>query len=435
MKRIMFLFAFLLIGLSIQSCREMGSDPWDDGNGDPKDTTNTQNMPIEKLIGTKWRLVSIEHNESRTKQAIPANENYTLTFLSQTSVSGEINCNNFGGNLSISNNGYFNVSNLISTEAFCFTDIYSADFRYGLTSSFNYFATEKELRIKYRPDLPVDKNMWSVLVFAPVEKNNGNDDSIAIRITPLEGKVYTLFSFEDAGLKEELKDAQNCKIQFFPKVGGKGVANIHADCNTGFGDLTFSQDYKEIKLSNIVLTKIACPNQNTADRFVEFLRNTAYYEYSDYGNTLTIWSSVNTFAESKMVLKVAQDEPSDMFIDIMQTPQTGVPAGNYYSFKITDLRSDGQNIIFKYSYNGKTADYQIMGYSSFEFSKSDPPQVNIDLVTNGSMNPSSQITQGQATLLLDAIRARILIASPGKTQMLINLRWQGIPIGQLEVTL
>lgn len=433
MKRIMFLFAFLLIGLSIQSCREMGSDPWDN-DGDPKDTNNRP-ITIEKLVGTKWRLVSIEHNESGTKQAIPASENYTLSFLSQTSVRGEINCNNFGGNLSIANNGYFNVSNLISTEAYCFTDIYSADFRNGLTSAFNYFATEKELRIKYGPDLPVNKNMWSVLVFAPVKINNGNDDSIAIRVTPLEGKVYTLYSFIDADNEQVMTDAQNCKIQFFPKVGGKGVANIHADCNTGFGDLTFTNDYKEMKIDNIVLTKIACPNQNTANRFVDFLRNTAYYEYSDYGTTLTIWSSLTTFAESKMVLKVAQDEPSDMFIDIMDTPQTGVPASNYTSFKITDLRSDGQNILFKYSYNGKTADFQIMGYSNFEFGKSDPPQVTIDLVTNGSMNPSSQITQGQATLLLDAIRARILITSPGKTQMLINLRWQGIMIGQLEVTL
>lgn len=437
MKRILFLFAFLLMGLSIQSCKEMGSDPWDDGNGDPKDTNNRP-ITIEKLVGTKWRLVSIERNKGLDRIAIPTTEMYSLSFNSVTNASGEVNCNNFGAVIKSGANGYINFSDFITTEAVCFIDTYANDFYYGLTNANLYSATANELRISYIPTTPSNNMSAGTLVFAPYKDANGDDDDIKLqekRLFPMIGKTYTLHSFVDADNEQVMTDAQNCKIQFFPNGKDKGVANIQADCNTGFGDLTFSSNYDAMKLENIVLTKIACPNQITANRFVDFLRNTAGFEYSDNGNTLTIWSSLTTFAESKMVLKVNQDLPSDMFIDIMETPQTGVPASSYSSFKITDLRSDGQNIIFKYSYNGKTADFQIMGYSNFELGKSDPSQITVDLVTNGSMNPSSQITEGTATLLLDAIRARILIASPGKTQMLINLRWQGIMIGQLEVTL
>lgn len=437
MKRIMFLFAFLLIGLSIQSCREMGSDPWDDGNGDPKDTNNRP-ITIEKLVGTKWRLVSIERNKGLDRIAIPSSELYSISFNSATNASGNVNCNSYGAEIKTGANGYINFSNFITTLAMCQNDTYANDFSYGLTNANLYSATANELRISYIPTLPSNNMSAGTLVFAPYNDIIDIDDEAKLqekRLFPMIGKTYTLYSFVDADNEQVMTDAQNCKIQFFPNGKDKGVANIQADCNTGFGDLTFKDKYNEMRLSNIVLTKIACPNQITANRFVEFLSNTAGFEYSDNGNTLTIWSSLTTFAESKMVLKVNKDLPSDMFIDIMQSPQTGVPTSSYSSFKMNDLRFDGQNLILNYSYNGKTADYQIMAYSDFEFGKSDPPVVVIDLVTNGSLNPSSQITDGKATLLLDAIRARILITSPGKTQLKIILRWEGKEIGQADVTL
>lgn len=433
MKRILFLFAFLMLGMAIQSCKEMGPDPWEGGGGGKKDST-TNNLPAEKLIGTKWQLLSIENNETGSKQAVPSTEQYTLNFESLNNVSGMLNCNSYGGQLQIENNGYFNISNLLSTEIACEHNTLESEYQFGLTSSYQYSASSTELRIKYRPDLPASNKVGGTLVFVPFTGNIGNDSN-SIRVVQMKGHLYTLYSFVNGGSEEILTDAQNCKVQFFPNANAKGGVNIQADCNNGFGDLTFSNNFNDMKISNITLTKMACPNQITANRFVDFLRNTAYYEYSDYGATLTIWSSLTTFAESKMVLKVIQEPVSDQTIDITQTPDSGVPTSNYSSLHIQDLAFDGQNIVFKYSYNGKTADYQIMAYSTFDFAKSNPMQVHVDLVTNGSMNPSSQITQGQATLLLDQIRNRILITSPGKTQMTVILRWQGIEIGQLEVTL
>jgi len=305
MKRILFLFAFLLIGLSIQSCREMGSDPWDK-DGNPKDTTN---LSVAKLVGTKWRLVSIERNKGLDRITIPSSESYTLQFNSTANASGAINCNSFGADIKTGANGYINFSNIISTLAACFIDTYANDYYYGLTNANLFSATANELRISYIPTLPSINMSSGTLVFAPYKDQNGDGDSEKVedlRLKPMQGKTYTLYSFVNAGIEEVLTNAMNYKIEFFPNGAGKGVANIQADCNKGNADLMFSKNFDEMHLSNIVLTEIDCQTKPAVYQFVDFLRNTAYFEYSDNGNTLTIWSSLTTFAESKMVLKVAQ---------------------------------------------------------------------------------------------------------------------------------
>ena len=220
-------------------------------------------------------------------------------------------------------------------------------------------------------------------------------------------------------------------ITFNPTATGKGSAAILADCNKGTADLSFSADYESMKLDNIGLSKMACQNQLTADRFVEFLRNVGHFEYrySVYGSTLTLWSSLTTIGESKMVLVDYSG------LDILQTPASGVPVGSYPSFTLTDAVFDGQNIKINYQYNGKTADYRLSAYSLFDLGKSNPPVVFVDLVSDGSMNPFSSITSGEAHLSLNAIRARILIASPGKTALTVQLRWNGQVLKSIPVIL
>ncbi len=441
MKRIFFLLAIVVtLGISAQSCREMGIDPWDkdkgNGGGDKTDTTT---LPIAKLVGTKWQLVSIvrsTQNGSQTEtQIIPKEQFISLAFDTPNHVSGSNLCNAYGGTVTSTSTGVIKFTDIFSTEAYCGDGMPDTEYMIGLNGSTTYFASEKELRINYNHQVSIPENSGNTLVFAPLT-GSSNGGEIDIRVQQMAGRSYTLYSFVNGGAEDVLTDAQNCKIAFMPDSKGTGTANIIADCNKGTADLSFNADYDAMKLNNITLTKIACQNQMTADRFVEFLRNTGHFEYSDYGTTLTIWSSLTTFAESKMVLKVAQDPdplPSDT-IQIQETPVTGVPANTYPMFYLTNLVFDGTSINISYKYGGSTDDYRISAYSLFEFNESNPSKMFVDLVTDGGSNPFSNMTQGETTISLDAIRSRILTASPNKTKILLRFRWDGKEIAQANIT-
>lgn len=441
MKRKLSLLALALIAcLTVQSCREMGIDPWDKGNGgggNPVDTTKNT-YPIEKLVGTKWRLTSIESTSLSSQQQIQpiAKEHLiTLGFESPTHVSGMNICNSYGASLRSSKPGEIKFSDIFSTEAFCGNGLPDAEYLMGLQGATAYTATDKELRISYTPEVSIPEITSRTLVFAPLTGSGGNPgDELDLRVKQLAGHTYTLYSYVNAGIEEVQKNAQNCTITFYPSAQGKGSATILADCNKGTADLTFSADYQSMKLDNIVLTKMACQNQDVANRYVDFLRNTGRFEYSDYGTTLTIWTSLSTFAESKMVLKVAvPTDPILATIDIQDTPATGVPVSSYPMMYLENPQFDGKNIIFDFKYGGQTDDFRISAYSLFEFDRTMPPVVVVDLVTDGTPNPMTSLTEGKAILLLDGIRKRITTTTPGQAKMKVILRWQGKEMGQVDV--
>ncbi len=436
MKKILFLLAFAItLGISAQSCREMGIDPWDKGKGN-ENPMNSNNLSIDKLVGTKWQLVSIEGSKQMT---VPNGKLISLIFDSKTLANGLNLCNEYGASIISNKTGEIDFEiGLITLIACAPADLHS-EYHNVLNKVQNYSATEKELRLYFDYGHLAD-GTGQVLVFAPLIDEGGSGGEIDIRVQQMVGQTYTLYSFENAGVEEILTDSKNCTIEFVPKVNSaKGYANIQAECNKGKADLTFSADFDVMKLDNFSLTEIACQNQMTADRFVEFLKNTAHFEYSDYGSTLTIWSSLLTFGESKMVLKVAPI-PIEQTIEIQDTPTTGVPFSTYPSFMLLDRKFDGKYIQLFYQYIGQSDDYQISAYSLFEFNLSMPPTVVIDLVTDGTINQTSNntLTQSSALLSLDAIRNRITIGNPGTVKMNIVLRWNGMDmgsIGQLEVQL
>ncbi|MFN8359457.1 MAG: META domain-containing protein [Candidatus Kapaibacterium sp.] len=423
MKRKLSLLALALIAcLTVQSCREMGINPWDKGNGG----TNTT-LSMEKLVGTKWQLVSIERDGTSSTMYVPKGKQITLNFESLTQVSGILICNSYGASVKSDKAGEVKFVGGAYTEVYCPENGLYDEYTNVLYSAQTYKTTDKELRITYSPG-HLGYGISKTLVFVPVTSNDGELD---LRIKQLAGHTFTLYSFVNAGIEDVQTNAQNCMITFNPTATGKGSAAILADCNKGTADLSFSADYESMKLDNIGLSKMACQNQLTADRFVEFLRNVGHFEYrySVYGSTLTLWSSLTTIGESKMVLVDYSG------LDILQTPASGVPVGSYPSFTLTDAVFDGQNIKINYQYNGKTADYRLSAYSLFDLGKSNPPVVFVDLVSDGSMNPFSSITSGEAHLSLNAIRARILIASPGKTALTVQLRWNGQVLKSIPVIL
>lgn len=426
-RRLFLLGCVLILGTAVQSCRETGVNPWDKPKDeDPKD--NTGQLTKEQLAGTHWQF---QRFETATTVSLPTEDYIDLRFEGLNRIGGKAICNVYGGEVELQN-GSINVSNIISTDAYCGDDKLDQEYVQALNKAQTWSATANELRIKYVPEVSAG-GVAGVLVFKRI--NGGNDNGLELRLKQLESKQFILHSFVNGGIEELPIGAENCNLMLMPNYNGtgKGIANFLADCNKGYADISFNNEGTAIKFSNISVGPEQCEYKETADRFVEFLRNTEKFEISDYGTTLTIWSSLPTFAESKMVLKVATDITEPDFIEIQETPSTGVPANTYPMFYLNGLRFDGKYINLKYKYGGRTDDYRISAYSQFELGKSDPPVIIVDLVTDGSNNPISSLTEGEVNIGLDAIRKRVLFASPGKTKIRVILRWDGNEIGEVEV--
>ncbi|MBI3259630.1 MAG: META domain-containing protein [Ignavibacteriae bacterium] len=447
MKRILFLLALaIVLGISVQSCREMGIDPWGkggNGGGDTKDST-VITLPIEKLVGTKWQLVSIIGNSQNKLQTVPKGQFISLAFETPFHVSGTNICNNYGANVHSTQTGSVSFNEIVSTEAYCGDGLLDGEYIIGLQGATSYTASEKELRINYLPNPLTAEGSSKTLVFAPLTNTGGgngggNDNPQAdMRVKQLSGRNYTLYSFVNANLEDVLIDSKNCTIFFKPysTTGRNGTASILADCNKGNADLSFNDDATSMKLDNISLTKMACQNQITANRFVEFLRNTGSFEVSDNGATVTIWSSLQTFAESKMVLKVVPviEDPLPLnIIQIQQTPPAGVPVSTYPSLYLSDWKFDGQYINIYYQYGGSINDYRISAYSLFEFTNNNASSMIVDLVTDGTSNPINTLTNGQASISLDAIRKRIMTANPNKTKITVMFRYNGQQVAEVDI--
>lgn len=426
-RRLFLLGCVLILGTAVQSCRETGVNPWDKPKDeDPKD--NTGQLTKEQLVGTHWQF---QRFETATTVSLPTEDYIDLRFEGLNRIGGKAICNAYGGEIELQN-GSINVRNIISTDAYCGDDKLDQEYVQALNKAQSWTATANELRIKYVPEVSAG-GVAGVLVFKRL--NGGNDNGLELKLKQLESKQFILHSFVNGGIEELPIGAENCNLMLMPNYNGtgKGIANFLADCNKGYADISFNNEGTTIKFSNISVGPEQCEYKETADRFVEFLRNTEKFEISDYGTTLTIWSSLPTLVESKIVLKVATDTDEPDFIEIQETPSTGVPANTYPMFYLNGLRFDGKYINLKYKYGGRTDDYRISAYSQFELGKSDPPLIIVDLVTDGSNNPISSLTEGEVNIGLDAIRKRVLIASPGKTKVRVILRWDGKEIGEVEV--
>lgn len=429
MKRNLFLLTLaLILGITIQSCRETGLNPWEK----PKDENpneNPSNIPIEKMYNTSWRLIVIEKGSTKEHITTLPTDKVILNFGTDNSIGGTTNCNSYGARLSSEKPGQITISELFSTEAYCgdLDNIYFS----GLQAAVSYDLVNSQLHIRYAD--AVTGSIVNTLIFEGYTKPV---DEIEIRLRQMEGHIYTLHSFVNAGNEEMLPSSDKCTISFMPNyfAPGKGIVNFLAICNKGYANLSFNNDYTAMNLSNVIVGGTPCDDQNTADRFVEFLRNVGAYEYSDYGTTLTIWSSLTTFAESKMVLKVVTPPVVDI-IDIIETPVTGVPKSTYPMFYMEKMYFDGSYINLAYKYGGKTDDFRVSAYSTFQFSKSDPPVFIIDLVADGSMNPISSLTDGSVKISLSEVRSRVLPAFPGAVKMRTIFRFEGKELGELEVVL
>lgn len=427
MRRRLFLMGCVLIlGAAVQSCRETGVNPWDKPkDGDPN---TTDQLTKEQLVGTHWQF---QRFETATTVSLPTEDFIDLRFEGLNRIGGKAICNVYSGDIELQN-ASIKVGSIASTFLGCGDNKLDEEYLQALNKAQSWTATATELRIKYVPEVSAGGS-GGVLVFKRL--NGGNDNGLELKLKQLESKQYTLHSFVNGGIEEVPVGAQSCLLMLMPNYNGtgKGIANFLADCNKGYADISFNNDGTAIKFSNISVGPEQCEHKATADRFVEFLRHTDKFEISDYGTTLTIWSSLPSLVESKIVLKVATDIVEPYFIEIQETPSTGVPANTYPMFYLNGLAFDGKYINVKYKYGGQTNDYRVSAYSAFEIGKSNPPLIIVDLVTDGTNNPISSLTEGEVNIGLDAIRKRVLIASPGKTKFRVQLRWDGKPIGEVEV--
>ncbi len=429
------LLIMISIGIISQSCKEISLDPWE------KDTKkqDSTSSNFSSLIGTKWKLKSIEKailTGGFSTINIPTNEYYTINFNTHSEISGQADCNAYGGvvshNSALGTNS-INISAGLITKIGCGSEGRDQEFITGLNTAFHFVRNENELQFIYNFEVPNSGNRGNSLIFE--KYTDPHDDSkLTYTVKMLDSKKYTLYAFINAESEEILTDSKNCNLTINYK-NNVWKADLLADCNYGYADVSFSNEYQDIKFDNIVTSKIACQNQNTANRFVDFLRNTARFEYSDYGNTLTIWSSLPSFAMSKMVLKIQSDEqnPEDI-IQIMDTPSSGVPEGTIYSFNIQNYRTDDEkNVQFSYTYTGDVKDLVISAYSNFEYKLSDPPLIIIDIVPTGTPAMNAVTYKGDITVSLDELRKRLNIGNPGTYSMGVVLRYRGVELGKVSV--
>ncbi len=429
-RKLLFLVFALVIGTAIQSCRESGLNPWEKPIDEvPLDEGN--NLPVEKLVGTVWRLTLIEKKDKGEVLTVPQDDIITLGFASDTKVSGQAICNNFGAIVKSEKVGYISFSDLIVSDAFCGGGKLDVEFIAGIRNAVSYNASEKELRINYTPEAPGSGNCTLVFMRA----NNSNEGEYEYRAKLIEQHTYTLYAFENGDAIELLPGSEKCTIKFNPS---KNTANITAICNSGEVGFFLNKDATEMYLTNVnTVFKTPCENQNTADAFLQFFQHAGKFEYSDYGSKLTIWSSLPTLSARKIILKVNPTILLD--IPLQETPSTGVPADTYPITTITDLKFDENlgngRILLKYTYNGQTDDFYISAYSKFEFDVTDPATIIIDLVGNGSPNTSSIISQGEVAISLDQLRARVTTSGSQLTAMKAIVRYQGQELAELKLKL
>ena len=235
MKRNIYILAFaMIIGLAVQSCREMGIDPWEKGNGHK--TEDSTSVFTEKLVGTKWQLKSINSTRADgggwVQQINPKDQFISLSFDSPTRASGTNICNAYGANVVTGSKDSIKFNDIFSTDAVCAIGLLP-DFEYmsGLKNSTTYSTSEKELRINFLPDEMHVGYQTCTLVFAPLSDNSGNNSGeVDIRVKQMEGQTYTLYSFVNSIDEDVLTDSKDCQIQFSPNSFGRGTASILADC-------------------------------------------------------------------------------------------------------------------------------------------------------------------------------------------------------------
>ncbi len=154
MKHKLTLLAFVLLAcLSVQSCREMGIHPWDKDKGG---STNTS-VSIDKLVGTKWQLVSIEQDGTNNTMYVPQGKQITLNFEpldgfeSLTQASGIIICNAYGASVKSDKVGEVKFGVGPITEVLCSPKDIADEYTKILQTAQTYKTTDKELRITYSP--------------------------------------------------------------------------------------------------------------------------------------------------------------------------------------------------------------------------------------------------------------------------------------------
>ncbi|HRI30465.1 MAG TPA: META domain-containing protein, partial [Candidatus Kapabacteria bacterium] len=202
MRRRLFLMGCVLIlGAAVQSCRETGVNPWDKPkDGDPN---TTDQLTKEQLVGTHWQF---QRFETATTVSLPTEDFIDLRFEGLNRIGGKAICNVYGGEVELQN-GSINVSNIISTEAYCGDDKLDQEYVQALNKAQSWTATANELRIKYVPEVSAGGS-GGVLVFKRL--NGGNDNGLELKLKQLESKQYTLHSFVNGGIEEVPVGAQSC---------------------------------------------------------------------------------------------------------------------------------------------------------------------------------------------------------------------------------
>ena len=98
-----------------------------------------------------WEVVQFIDSDG-DKVNIEDDEILTLRFSDETSLGGEADCNQYGGDYIARENGRINITNLISTEMACIQPSYGDEFVTALSNTSKFFREEGRLILYFGDD-------------------------------------------------------------------------------------------------------------------------------------------------------------------------------------------------------------------------------------------------------------------------------------------
>ncbi len=106
----------------------------------------SDNVNVNLLLGTTWRLQSIQLIESNV---IQVTDTYTLLFKDDNTVSMTIDCNTCFGTYASSPGGSLGFSSPTCTEVFCGVDSVENTFRAALSYAYGYEFIGNTMRVAF----------------------------------------------------------------------------------------------------------------------------------------------------------------------------------------------------------------------------------------------------------------------------------------------
>jgi len=240
--------AVLLLALTTQACRDGSLFPIDP-HPDPKPDPDSGRLAVDKIIGTQWKLQSIE-TIGTPVTPVPDGETYTLTFSDSKSIGGIADCNTYGASYNAGSAYSIAIEAYTMTNAYCGDQSLDQQYIKALNAASSYYATAETLRIFF-------DGGKKVLNFGKFTDNEENEKSAPIASMPgVEWKLVAMEVRSSAtgnGSYALIGPGEDFSLV----ISDAGTLSGRANCNTYFGSYATGAGFAFTTIG-INSTKMGC---------------------------------------------------------------------------------------------------------------------------------------------------------------------------------